>query len=230
MTERPLVGITSYLDEAAWGVWQQPAALLPQLYVDAVDRAGGTPVLLPPQTGGSGRLLGRLDGLVLAGGPDIDPVRYGAAAHPRTGEPHPVRDAWEFGLLHGALERDLPVLGICRGMQLLNVALGGDLVQHLPEEAGHQIAPATYNRQAVVISPGSRTGEILGRTAKVPCYHHQAVGRLGTGLRATAWSADETVEAVELPDRRFALAVQWHPEADPADTRLFEAFVRETAK
>lgn len=233
MIDRPLVGITSYLEEASWGVWRQPAAVLPQLYLDAVSRAGGIPVLLPPQTGDAGRLLDRLDGLVLAGGSDIDPGRYGAPAHPRTGAPHELRDAWEFDLLRGALERDLPVLGVCRGMQLLNVALGGDLVQHLPEQVGgeeHQIAPATYNRQAVVISPGSRLGGIMGHSAKVPCYHHQAVGRLGSGLRATAWSADESVEAVELPDHRFALGVQWHPEADPADTRLFDAFVLTSRK
>ncbi|MFI6447696.1 gamma-glutamyl-gamma-aminobutyrate hydrolase family protein [Kitasatospora sp. NPDC050543] len=229
--DRPLIGITSYLDEAAWAVWRTPAALLPQAYVDAVERAGGTPVLLPPQSGPVRRLLGRLDGLVLAGGPDIDPARYTAPAHPRTGEPHPLRDAWEWDLLHGALELDLPLLGVCRGMQLLNVALGGDLVQHLPERTGddsHQIAPATYNRQGVVIRPASRLGEILGHAAKVPCYHHQAVGRLGGGLLATAWSADETVEALELPGRRFTLGVQWHPEADPGDPRLFEAFVKET--
>ncbi len=233
MTHRPLVGITSYLERAAWGVWDQPAALVPQLYVDAVTKSGGVPVLLPPQTGGHGRLLDRLDGLVLAGGPDIDPARYGAPAHPRTGAPHETRDGWEFELLRDALDQDLPVLGVCRGMQLLNVALGGDLVQHLPERVGgeeHQIAPATFNRQPVVISAGSRLGEIMGHSAKVPCYHHQAVGRLGSGLRATAWSADESVEAVELPDRSFALGVQWHPEADPSDTRLFDAFILATRK
>ncbi|GAA2147494.1 gamma-glutamyl-gamma-aminobutyrate hydrolase family protein [Kitasatospora kazusensis] len=228
MTARPLVGITSYLEEAAWGVWRQPAALIAQSYLDAVGRAGGTAVVLPPQTGGSGRLLDRLDGLVIAGGSDIDPARYGAPVHPLTGPPHHARDAWEFELLHGALERDLPLLGVCRGMQLLNVALGGDLVQHLPEQTGgegHQIAPGTYNRQPVMISPGSRLGGILGKSAKVPCYHHQAIGRLAEGLRATAWSADESVEAVELPEQSFALGVQWHPEADPTDTRLFDAFV-----
>lgn len=228
MTDRPLVGITSYLEPAAWSVWHTPAAVVPQAYIEAIDLAGGTPVLLPPHGGGVDRLLAKLDGLVLCGGADIDPARYGAEPDPRTGAPQESRDAWELELLRGALARDLPVLGVCRGMQLLNVALGGDLVQHLPErvgDEGHQIAPATYNQQAVVISSDSRLGEIMGRSAKVRCYHHQAVGRLGTGLRATAWSGDGTVEAVELPDRRFALGVQWHPEADPADPRLFEAFV-----
>ncbi|MDH6574533.1 gamma-glutamyl-gamma-aminobutyrate hydrolase family protein [Kitasatospora sp. MAP5-34] len=233
MTVRPLVGITSYLEEAAWGVWRQPAALLPQSYLNAVSRSGATPVLLPPQTGDTGRLLDRLDGLVIAGGSDIDPARYGAPAHPLTDLPHELRDAWEFDLLRGALDRDLPLLGVCRGMQLLNVALGGDLVQHLPDQVGgedHKIAPGTYNRQPVLISPGSRLGGIMGRSAKVPCYHHQAIGRLGSGLRATAWSADESVEAVELPDHSFALGVQWHPEADPTDARLFDAFVLATRK
>jgi anthranilate synthase component 2/putative glutamine amidotransferase len=138
-----------------------------------------------------------------------------------------------LALLRGALDRDLPVLGVCRGLQVLNVALGGDLEQHLPDRTGdlsHQIAPATYRRRPVEISADSRLGEILGRTAEVPCYHHQAVGRLGAGLVATAWSADRTVEAAELPGARFAVGVQWHPETDPDDPRLFEAFVAASRK
>ncbi|PBC70990.1 anthranilate synthase component 2/putative glutamine amidotransferase [Streptomyces sp. TLI_235] len=219
---RPLIGITSYQDEAAWSVWRQHASLVPQTYVDAVSRAGGTPVLLPPQPGGVGRLLDALDGIVLAGGSDIDPARYGAAADPRTGEPHRARDDWEFELLHAALDRDLPLLGVCRGLQLLNVALGGSLLQHLPD-GSHQQVPAVFVRQPVRIRPGSRLAGILGEHTKVNCYHHQAAARLGTGLQPTAWSADETVEAVELPDHRFALGVQWHPETHPDDLRLFEA-------
>ncbi|MEU6234101.1 gamma-glutamyl-gamma-aminobutyrate hydrolase family protein [Kitasatospora sp. NPDC047058] len=230
---RPLIGITSYQDEAAWAVWRQRASLVPQTYVDAVSRAGGTPVLLPPQPGGAGRLLDVLDGLVLAGGPDIDPARYGAAADPRTGPPHPARDDWELTLLRGALDRDLPLLGVCRGMQLLNVALGGTLVQHLPDRS-HQIVPAGFVRHRVDVAGGSRAGAVLGPSAEVSCYHHQAVDRLGDGLHATAHSADGTVEALELPGRRFALAVQWHPETDPDDPRLFHALVtashRETAR
>ncbi|WP_371477731.1 gamma-glutamyl-gamma-aminobutyrate hydrolase family protein [Kitasatospora sp. NBC_00315] len=228
MTAAPLVGITGYLEDAAWGVWRQPAALIPQSYVDAVTRAGGVPVLLPPQTGDTGRLLARLDGLLLAGGPDIDPGRYGEAPHPQAGEPHRVRDAWEFDLLRGVLELDVPVLGICRGMQLLNVALGGTLIQHLPDRTGdesHRIAPATFATQAVAVRPAATLATVLGHAAKVACYHHQAVDRLGDGLLATAWSADGTIEALELPGRRFVLGVQWHPEADPSDPRLFNAFV-----
>jgi anthranilate synthase component 2/putative glutamine amidotransferase len=229
VTGGPLVGITSYLDEAAWGVWRQSAALVPQTYVDAVSRAGGTPVLLPPQPGGADRLLDALDGLVLAGGSDIDPARYGEDAHPRTGPPHRARDDWEFELLAGALRRDLPVLGVCRGMQLLNVALGGTLVQHLPD-GSHQNPPARFARQAVLVRPDSLLGAVLGRAAKVSCYHHQAADRLGTGLQAVAWAADETVEALELPDRRFVLGVQWHPETDADDLRLFRALTAAAAR
>ncbi|MFD9128082.1 gamma-glutamyl-gamma-aminobutyrate hydrolase family protein [Kitasatospora sp. NPDC059571] len=229
MTGRPVVGITTYQERAAWSIWQQPASLLPQTYVDAVARTGATPVLLPPQPGGTGRLLDLLDGLVLAGGSDIDPARYGEPPGPDTGPPHPARDAWESELLAGALERDLPLLGVCRGMQLLNVALGGSLVQHLPED-GHRGGPAQFARQAVHIRPDSRLGAILGRSAKVSCYHHQAADRLGTGLQAVAWAGDETVEALELPGRRFVLGVQWHPETDPEDTRLFAALTAAAAR
>ncbi|MEV7603402.1 gamma-glutamyl-gamma-aminobutyrate hydrolase family protein [Kitasatospora sp. NPDC089797] len=230
---RPLIGISSYQDTAAWSVWNQPAALLPQTYVDAVTRAGGTPVLLPPQPGAAGDLVDALDGLVLAGGPDLDPARYAAAPHPRTGPPHHARDDWESRLLHAALARDLPLLGVCRGMQLLNVELGGTLHQHLPEDT-HQIVPARFVRHRVDVVDGSRLATALGPAAEVSCYHHQAVDRIGTGLQATAHAADGTVEALELTGHRFALGVQWHPETDPDDPRLFHAFVtasqRETAR
>ncbi|MFD8786409.1 gamma-glutamyl-gamma-aminobutyrate hydrolase family protein [Kitasatospora sp. NPDC059599] len=221
---RPLIGITSYQDDAAWSVWNQRASLVPQTYVDAVVRAGGTPVLLPPQPGGADHLLDALDGLVLAGGPDIDPARYAADADPRTGPPHHARDGWESLLLHTALTRDLPVLGVCRGMQLLNVELGGTLLQHLPD-GNHQIVPARYVRHRVTLVAGSRLAGLLGPTAEVSCYHHQAVDRLGAGLQVTARSADGTVEGIELTGQRFALGVQWHPEANPEDLRLFQALV-----
>ncbi|GJF33534.1 gamma-glutamyl-gamma-aminobutyrate hydrolase [Kitasatospora sp. NE20-6] len=226
---RPLIGITSYQDDAAWSVWRQRASLVPQTYVDAVSRAGGTPVLLPPQPGGTAHLLDALDGLVLAGGSDVDPARYGAAAGPHTGDPHRARDTWEFDLLQDALARDLPLLGVCRGLQVLNVALGGTLVQHLPD-GSHQQVPAVFVRRPVRIDPDSRLGAVLGTAAEVACYHHQAADRLGAGLRATAWSTDGTVEALELPGRRFTLGVQWHPETDPDDLRLFAAFVTASCK
>ncbi|MFF2147225.1 gamma-glutamyl-gamma-aminobutyrate hydrolase family protein [Kitasatospora sp. NPDC058190] len=221
---RPLIGITSYQDDAAWAVWNQRASLVPQTYVDAVVRAGGTPVLLPPQPGGADHLLDALDGLVLAGGPDIDPARYAATAGSRTGPPHHARDDWESRLLGAALARDLPMLGICRGMQLLNVELGGSLLQHLPDES-HQVVPARFVRHRVGLVDGSRLAAVLGSAAEVSCYHHQAVDRLGTGLRVTAWSADGVVEALELPGHRFALGVQWHPETDPDDVRVLRALV-----
>ncbi|MFD5465105.1 gamma-glutamyl-gamma-aminobutyrate hydrolase family protein [Kitasatospora sp. NPDC127059] len=221
---RPLIGISSYQDDAAWSVWNQRASLVPQTYVDAVVRAGGTPVLLPPQPGAAGHLLDALDGLVLAGGPDVDPARYAAAPHPRTGPPHHARDDWESRLLGAALARDLPLLGVCRGMQLLNVELGGTLLQHLPDDS-HQTAPARYVRHRVALADGSRLAAVLGPATEVSCYHHQAVDRIGTGLRATAHSADGTVEALELAGHRFALGVQWHPETDPDDLRLFHTLV-----
>ncbi|WP_030231532.1 gamma-glutamyl-gamma-aminobutyrate hydrolase family protein [Streptomyces sp. NRRL S-350] len=221
---RPLVGITSYQDDAAWSVWNQRASLVPQTYVDAIARAGGTPVLLPPQPGGTDHLVDVLDALVLAGGPDIDPARYAATADPRTGPPHPARDDWESRLLRAALARDLPVLGVCRGMQMLNVELGGTLRQHLPD-GSHQTAPARFVRHRVGLVDGSRLAAVLGPSTEVSCYHHQAVDRLGTGLRATAWGADGTVEALELAGRSFAVGVQWHPETDPDDPRLFQALL-----
>ncbi|WP_327072363.1 gamma-glutamyl-gamma-aminobutyrate hydrolase family protein [Kitasatospora purpeofusca] len=225
---RPLIGISTYQDDAAWSVWHQRAALLPQTYVDAVVRAGGTPVLLPPQPGGADHLLDALDGLVLAGGPDLDPAGYGADADPRTGPPHHARDDWESTLLRAALARDLPLLGVCRGMQLLNVELGGTLLQHLPD-GSHQKVPAQFVRHRVEVADGSRLADVLGPDAEVSCYHHQAVDRLGRGLRPTARGADGTVEALELDGHRFALGVQWHPETDPDDLRLFRALTAHAA-
>ena len=223
----PLIGISSYLDTAAWGVWRQPAALIPQSYVDGVAGAGGLPVLLPPQARGAARVVAALDGLLLAGGPDVDPARYGRPPHPRTGPPATARDAWEFALLDAALARGIPVLGVCRGMQVLNTALGGTLVQHLPDRVGHtghQPARATFGPQTVRVRPDAVLGPVLGGAATVRCYHHQAVDRLGTGLLPAAWAEDGTVEAVELPGRRFTVGVQWHPETDGRDPRLFRAF------
>ncbi len=229
MTARPLIGISSYLDEASWGVWRQPAALVPQSYVSAVTRAGGIAVLLPPQGDGAREAVAALDGLLLAGGPDLDPGSYGEDPHPQAGTPNSWRDSWEFALLAEALARDIAVLGVCRGMQLLNVARGGGLVQHLPDslgDTGHQPAAATYGSQRVWVRSDSRLATILGSgSVSVRCYHHQAVAKLGRDLLPVAWCADETIEAIEMPDRRFAYGVQWHPETDPSGDRLFEALV-----
>ncbi|WP_435154921.1 gamma-glutamyl-gamma-aminobutyrate hydrolase family protein [Amycolatopsis sacchari] len=226
---RPVIGISTYVETASWGVWQTPAALLPRSYVDAVVAAGGVPVLLP-SVGSDVAALSAVDALVIAGGADVDPVRYGQEAHEKTVS-RPERDGFEFTLTRAALDRGLPLLGVCRGMQVLNVALGGTLTQHLPEVVGHadhQPAPAVYGHNRITLADGSGVAGILGAEAKGQCYHHQAVASLGEGLRAVGWAADGTVEAVEVPGSPFVLGVQWHPEQDVEDVRLFAALVEAT--
>lgn len=222
----PLIAISTYVEDARWGVWNVPAALLPMAYVDGVAAAGGLPVLLP-QNGDDPSALSAVDGLVLAGGADVDPAGYGHESHEKTVS-RPERDRFEFALLREALRRRLPVLGVCRGMQVLNVALGGTLTQHLPDSVGtaHQPGPATYGTTRVTFTESTRVAGILGAGADVHCYHHQAVDRLGTGLVATGRAVDGTVEAVEVPDEPFVVGVQWHPEQDHRDLRLFAALVR----
>jgi putative glutamine amidotransferase len=229
----PLIGVTTYLEPARWGVWVREAALLPAPYARAVERSGGVPVLLPP-TGslrGLDALVERLDGIVLAGGGDVDPGLYGAERHAETGPPQPQRDRFELALVRAVVRADLPFLAVCRGMQVLNVARGGTLVQHLPDEVGHTEhapGPGKVGAHRVRISATSAVGKILGDDLEVPTYHHQAVARLGSGLAAVAWADDQVVEAVELHGHRFGLAVQWHPE-EGEDRRLFEALVAEAA-
>ncbi|MFB4311364.1 gamma-glutamyl-gamma-aminobutyrate hydrolase family protein [Actinomadura sp. GTD37] len=230
----PLIGITTYQEPARWGVWVREAALLPVPYARSVERAGGIPVLLPPAATlrGVDALVARLDGIVLAGGGDVGPDLYGAARHHETGPPQPQRDRFELALVRAIVAADLPFLAICRGMQVLNVARGGALIQHLPEAVGHKgHAPEAgiVGSHRVQISATSLVGGILGDAADVPTYHHQAVGRLGKGLTAVAWAEDQVVEAVELQGHRFGLAVQWHPE-EGDDRRLFEALVAESAR
>jgi anthranilate synthase component 2/putative glutamine amidotransferase len=223
---RPLIGITTYREQAKWGTWHVAAVLLPASYADAVAEAGGEPVLLP--TGAlTAEVVGRLDGLIVAGGADVDPARYGQVAGPHTTVVRPERDESELDALQAALDRDLPLLAICRGMQLLNVALGGDLVQHLPdvENTGvHDPGAGRYQRRDVRTQPGSAVGRLLGPTVPVACHHHQALARIAPELTASAWAEDGVVEAVEAADRRFCLAVQWHPE-EGEDRRLFAAHV-----
>ena len=221
---KPVIGISTYVENARWGVWDTAAALLPRTYVDCVVAAGGVPILLP-SVGSDVSALSAVDGLVLAGGADVDPGRYGQDAHEKTVS-RPERDDFEFALAAEALRREIPLLGVCRGMQVLNVALGGTLVQHLPETTGngHQPAPAVYGANRVTLAEGSLAAEILGSEAKTHCYHHHAVDRLGEGLNAVGWAPDGTVEAIEVPGR-FGLGVQWHPEQDLADVRLFKALV-----
>lgn len=225
---RPRIGISTYLEPARWGAWDQPAVLLPHAYVVAVHRAGGVPVLLPPLPDGAAEALAGVDGLVLAGGADVDPAAYGAEPGVGTDPPRRDRDEWEFGLVAAALEQQIPVLGICRGAQVLNVARGGTLHQHLPDVVGtngHRTALGQFARVPVAVASGSRLAGILAAAETVPCSHHQAINRLGAGLTASAWAQDGTVEAVELPGPGYAVGVQWHPELDAGDLRLFGSLV-----
>jgi anthranilate synthase component 2/putative glutamine amidotransferase len=226
---RPVVGITSYAQEARWGVWHVPAALVPLAYVDSIERAGGRAVVIPPAEEGIEETLDALDAIVFSGGADVDPAHYGAEPHPETDAPQVRRDAAEMALLHAALERDMPTLAICRGFQLLNVARGGDLIQHLPEQVGHDVhkqVPGEFAVHPVEVKEGSRLGAIVGSTPHVTSHHHQALGRVGEGLVESAWAADGTLEGVEDPSRRFVVGVQWHPEAGE-DAALFEALVEQ---
>jgi gamma-glutamyl-gamma-aminobutyrate hydrolase PuuD len=225
---RPLIGLTTYRERAATGVWDTEFALLHNAYVDAVARAGGVPVLLPPQEQGADEAIDGVDALVLTGGSDVDPERYQQRPQAGTIVVRPWRDDWELRLLARALAADLPVLGVCRGAQLLNVALGGTLDQHIPDSVGHQRhcpAPGVFGATRVTLSPGSVLAGVLGPTVTVACYHHQAIDKVAPELTAAGWSEDDIVEAVELPGHRFALGVQWHPEQDGGDLRLFEALV-----
>ncbi|HEY3810517.1 MAG TPA: gamma-glutamyl-gamma-aminobutyrate hydrolase family protein [Acidimicrobiales bacterium] len=220
--------MTTYIEPAAWGSWGEPAALLPEVYVSAIIRVGACPVLLPPgPLGLTDRALSAVDGLVITGGADVDPSRYGAEPGPKTSRPRTERDAWELALCRAALDEDLPLLAICRGHQVLNVCLGGTLHQHLPDVVGHDEhapAPGQMGSTSVSLVPGSTFAGILGPTSVVPCHHHQAIDRLGEGLGVAGFAADGTIEAVEVMGRRFALGVQWHPEDKPSDDRIFTAF------
>ncbi|PSK67415.1 putative glutamine amidotransferase [Micromonospora sp. MH33] len=229
MSRRPVIGVTAYVEPAGWAVWRDvPAALVPQAYVRAVTAAGGRAVVLPPDDTDAD-VLRVLDGLLLAGGADVGPERYGRPPDPRT-ESRPDRDAGEFALLTAALAADLPVLGVCRGMQLLAVAYGGTLHQHLPDVVGHdrhRPAPGAYGSHPVRFADGSLAGAVMAGVDRVNSYHHQGVADPG-GLAVTGWADDGVVEAVEDPARRFLLGVQWHPEND-VDPRPVAALVRAAA-
>lgn len=222
---RPIVGITSYVEPASWGVWRDvPVAFVHERYVEVINAVGARCVVLPPDPVDAD-VLDVLDGLVIAGGPDLGPDLYGAEPHPLT-DSRPERDRGELTLLTAAIEADRPVLGVCRGMQLLTVAYGGQLHQHLPDVIGHQRhrpAPAVYGTHGVRFAPGSRVAEIMAGDGEVNSYHHQGVAEPGR-LTVTAWADDGVIEAVEDPTRRFVLGVQWHPEGLD-DIRLFRALV-----
>jgi putative glutamine amidotransferase len=233
----PVIGITTYLEQARTGVWDVRSAVLPQVYLNSVTDAGGIAVLLPPQRPtpeAVGRVLDSVDALVLSGGADVDPALYGQDPHEHTSEPRTDRDAWELALIRGAIDRDLPFLAICRGAQLLNVALGGTLHQHLPDVVGterYQPGGGVFGAVDVTVSGPSLLADVLGGEAAgltVQCYHHQALDRVAHGLAVTAVCGDGVVEAVEMPAARFGVGVQWHPEEDAADGRLFAALVAAT--
>jgi gamma-glutamyl-gamma-aminobutyrate hydrolase PuuD len=226
---KPLIGITTYVEPASWGHWHVEAALVPYDYVRAVERAGGRAVLVPPDDDGIEEVLDALDGLIFSGGNDMTPEEYGAQADPATNGTNPARDRGELGLLTAALERDLPVLAICRGVEVLNVVRGGDLVQHLPDVVGHEehrAVPGEFSDHTVRVDPSSRIGDVRG---VVKSHHHQGVGRIGDGLREVAWADDGTVEALEDPQKPFVVGVLWHPEAGE-DQRLFEQLVEAARK
>jgi putative glutamine amidotransferase len=229
---RPIIGITSYAEDARWGVWEAPAALIPLAYVDAIEAAGGRPLIVPPSPDAVEETLDALDALLFSGGADLDPASYGAEAHPTTNDVRPERDSAELALLEAALARDMPVLAVCRGSQVLNVARGGDLVQHLPEVVGHEghkQSPGVFADHDVEVLPDTKLHGVIGDHAPVKSHHHQGYGQLGAGLRESARADDGTVEAIEDPSRRFALGVLWHPE-EGEDAALFRALVEEAAR
>ncbi|GAA1158397.1 gamma-glutamyl-gamma-aminobutyrate hydrolase family protein [Nocardioides aquiterrae] len=228
----PLIGLTTYREEAAWGVWRQRADLLPTQYAAAVEATGGVPVLLPPvgQAGAADVVVARLDGLVISGGADVDPDRYGEEPHPRTAGWRPDRDAWEAALLDAADATGLPVLGVCRGMQVMAVHAGGALEQHVPDLVDHQQhSPGGDEFGAIEVTtvPGTRVSGLVGDRLSVNCHHHQSV-RTHPGFDAVAHAADGTLEAMEAPGERFCLGVQWHPET-AADVGLLAGLVRAAA-
>lgn len=233
-TSAPVIGLTTYLEQSQTGVWDVPASFLPKVYFEAVNNAGGIAVLLPPQPVDpaiAARVLDSLDGLIVTGGKDVDPARYGHEAHPTTDEPRRDRDAWEDALLTAAIDRGLPFLGICRGLQVLNVALGGTLHQHLPEVIGSERYNAGAGNFSVTTARLTEPGIVTDLLSETPTldvksYHHQAIDKLADGLRVSAVSDDGIVQAVELPGVPFGVAVQWHPEEDAAeDIRLFAGLV-----
>lgn len=232
---RPLIGLTSYRQRAQTGVWDVQASFLPAVYIDAVTNAGGIAVLLPPQPvegGNAADVVAGLDGVIITGGGDVAPERYGAERHEKTDPANVMRDAWEDAILSAAIEQEVPFLGICRGLQVLNVHQGGTLLQHLPDVVGddrYNKGGGTFavNRASV---EGGKLATLIDPEVDVKSYHHQAVDALGDGLTVSARSADGTVQAIELPDHPFGVAVQWHPEEDAAeDARLFAGLV-EAAK
>ena len=236
LTRPPVIGLTTYLEQAKQGVWDVRAAFLPQQYFDAVTASGGIAVLLPPQPAREAvadAVLEGLDGLILTGGLDVQPELYGAQRHPLTDPSRPDRDAWELALFRGAEKRRMPVLAICRGLQLVNVARGGTLHQHLPEAIGtgrHRIGGGVFATNTVDVEAGTALASLVGDGAlEVHSYHHQGVDQLGEGLRVTARDDSDLVQAVESTGDGYVVGVQWHPEQNVEDRRLFAGIVDQAA-
>ena len=235
---RPVIGICTNLTRAQWGAWDQQAALLPFNYITSVQRAGGLALMIAPDprlVDHPDEALDLIDGLLLAGGEDIDPSFYNGHCHSETGDTVPERDRVEIALSRRAVERDMPVLGVCRGMQLLDVAFGGTLVQHLPDEVGHgrhRVSPGSFegSEHDVRLDPGSLAARAAGGELRTTnSHHHQGIDELGEGFRITGHATlDELAEAIEAPSARFVLGVQWHPEAE-ADSQVIESFVEAAA-
>lgn len=229
----PIIGVTTYMEPATCGVWNVDASFLHKVYIDAITDAGGIAVAIPPQPISpekANSVIAALDGIVFAGGADIDPARYAQPRHERTGVPRVDRDELEFRLLSSAISAQLPFLGICRGAQLLNVALGGTLTQHLPDIIGdqrYQLSPGVFNPISLEVENGTRIAQILGSSRRVTAhlYHHQAIDTVADGLAVTSTTEDGIVQSVELESQQFGLAVQWHPEQDVSDRRLFVGLV-----
>ena len=228
---RPVIGLTTYLQQAKSGIWDVHASFLPGIYLEGVTLAGGIATLLPPQPVDAdiaNQVLDGIDGLIITGGRDVDPAAYRHDPHRMTDEPDRGRDTWEFALVAAAIARHLPVLGICRGAQVLNVALGGTLHQHLPDIVGHtrhQQGNAVFTTSSIRTVAGSRLAGLVGESTNAQCYHHQSIDRLGNGLMISALDDDGVIEGVEIPGHDFVLAVQWHPEETLDDLRLFAGLV-----
>jgi len=235
---RPVIGICTAVEIVRYGAWEEPAAFAPAVYPEAVRLGGGMALLIAPDdryVEDPDEVLDLLDGLILAGGADVDPSFYGAQRDPHVTFTTPDRDRYELALARRALERDLPLLGICRGMQVLNVACGGTLIQHLPDALGHEehrrnLGSWPGNEHHVDLDAGSIAARLAGETAHATfSHHHQGVERLGDGLVVTGRAPEDgMIEAIEVPDRRLAVGVQWHPEVDP-DSRVVATFVAEVA-
>lgn len=225
------IGVTTYLEPVVMGLWNRPGSMVPRVYSDCLISAGAAVITLPPQPPTPetiARVLDSVDGLVLTGGKDVDATLYGQEPHPENDAPRPDRDAWEIALVRAAIERDLPFLGICRGLQVLNVALGGTLIQHLPDVIGsnrYSYGNAEFADNPVTTVPGTRIAEILGDGLTAKSYHHQAIDRVADGLTVSAHGDDGVIQAVDIDAMTFGIAVQWHPEESPDDLRLFAALV-----